>query len=510
MVNLLFISSNSKIAFIKSALQPLLKLKIDSVGDFDYGLKDVFEKRPAIVFIQDQIAGVTGESVARHIQMLLGSGAPTFILMHDGNLKAKLSKGLYEYLIDLSQTDMKVLADIQSTLELLLGPQWQKIYVPPTANNSVIKAAWGVPEEQHDSADQMVDDLDSDLGKATSSFNNNGQLPDSGIPESSTEEPLLVASSPRDQLDEIFAAASSELKDGKPGAASDNVKKVSERPESASTVDKSASTATLHDVSTPRADGGTAISDTSSTARFVSPNNGSSAKAPIRNDVSESSSSVSISPSKFTIGRESASAEIPAEDIFKDMEGYRSKPVVWRRITIIIVLLLVCAAVGYWYLLKYKSHLSGLPVKPAPPVVVSPPADKVIVPSSVVQQQVSAVRKNAKTALPSFIPLAGLDSKFATQKPDWERYVGTDAEFRLYRPAGKLKAVQVLAINDHVISESRLQSILTELTGTDAYTITSHKQKRGFTVSHATVGRKADLLIYRKVTALYAFVVSLN
>jgi hypothetical protein len=38
MVNLLFITNNSKIDIIKNALQPLLKVKIDIVGDFDFGL----------------------------------------------------------------------------------------------------------------------------------------------------------------------------------------------------------------------------------------------------------------------------------------------------------------------------------------------------------------------------------------------------------------------------------------------------------------------------------------
>jgi hypothetical protein len=219
---------------------------------------------------------------------------------------------------------------------------------------------------------------------------------------------------------------------------------------------------------------------------------------------------VPVSPAEYRIGRGTAPAEIAAEDIFKDMKGYRSKQVVRRRIKIIIVLLIVCASVGFWYLLKQRLHLPGLPAKPSPPAVVSPPADKAMVPASVVQQPVSAVHKNAKTTLPTFIPLAGLDSQFASQKPGWERYVGADEEFRLYRPAGTLKAVQVLATKDHVISESRLQTILIELTGTDAYTITSHKQYRGFTVSRATVDRKADLLLYRKITALHAFVVSLN
>ena len=99
---------------------------------------------------------------------------------------------------------------------------------------------------------------------------------------------------------------------------------------------------------------------------------------------------------------------------------------------------------------------------------------------------------------------------FVSQKPGWERYVGTDFEMRMYRSGGKLKAVQVLATKGHVLSESRLKKILIELTGTDVYKITSHEQKHGFELSHATINRKADLLIYRKKSIVHAFVVSLD
>ena len=131
MVNFLFISNHSRIQTVQRSLQDLLKVRIDIVGDFDCGLKEVFEKRPALVFIQEQIAGVTGESVARHIQMLLGAGGPSFVYLHDGNQKAKPVRGLYEHLVDLSQPHKKVMSDIQDSLKQLLGEQWQTIYLPP-------------------------------------------------------------------------------------------------------------------------------------------------------------------------------------------------------------------------------------------------------------------------------------------------------------------------------------------------------------------------------------------
>src|SRR5450631_801833 len=206
MVNLLFISSNSKIDTIKKALQPVIKVKIDIVGDFDFGLKEVFEKRPAMVFIQDLIAGVTGESVARHIQMLLGSSAPSFIFMHDGNLKAKPIKGLYDYQIDLSPDDTTVLAEIQSTLKLLLGPEWQKFYVLPKIDKSVVKASLAVPGERSAIADQLVDGFNPDLGNFSSlPITAHDSLTAFAVPVAFPEEPFKFVSSPQDQLAEIIS-----------------------------------------------------------------------------------------------------------------------------------------------------------------------------------------------------------------------------------------------------------------------------------------------------------------
>ena len=125
-------------------------------------------------------------------------------------------------------------------------------------------------------------------------------------------------------------------------------------------------------------------------------------------------------------------------------------------------------------------------------------------------KSVSTTQKPVTAVLPSFIPVAGHDRTFASQKPGWERYVGTDSEFRVFRSAGKLKAVQVLATKGNEISESRLKTILIELTGTDEYRITSLERKPGFQITRATVNRKADLLIYRKKSAVHAFVVSLD
>ncbi len=133
MLNLLFITDSPRAEQIKNELQPFLKVLLDVKTDFDRGMKDVFEKRPATVCIQDRIGTVTAESVARHIQMLLGNGAPTFILLHSGDDKAQVIPGLFEHLIDISLSNKVVIKNILSTLKPLLGSQWERIYLPPQA-----------------------------------------------------------------------------------------------------------------------------------------------------------------------------------------------------------------------------------------------------------------------------------------------------------------------------------------------------------------------------------------
>ena len=517
MVNLLFISSNPKIDSIKNALQPLLKVKIDSVGDFDYGLKEVFEKRPALVFIQDQIAGVTGESVARHIQMLLGSGAPLFIFMHDGDLKSKPVKGLYDYLIDLSQNITKLVADIQSTLKLLLGPEWSKIYIPSMINKSIVKAALAVPEGQRAVADQLVDDFISDLGVASPApITTSYQLTDSAAPDVCSDEPFTFISSHHDQLADIISetakvqqrieATAVEVRD----VATEKI--VSQSELTMLSVQAKPPVSSLENAAPDvrkSAEVSESLSSVPEDSLSVSTVQGPSVST--NRGVSEKTPSLPVSPADFRIERERRTEDVATEESLLVFEThYISKEAARIWYWGAAVLFVLCLTGGGWYLVTQKPYLLPFAVKKSPPAIVAAPAIQPVTQVPAVQNSISASQRQELTVLPSFIPLAGHDRQFASQKPGWERYVGTDSEFRVFRSAGKIKAVQVLATNSNVISESRLKTILIELTGTSKYRITSREQKLGFQVSRATVNQNVDLLIYRRKTGVHAFVVSLD
>jgi hypothetical protein len=189
---------------------------------------------------------------------------------------------------------------------------------------------------------------------------------------------------------------------------------------------------------------------------------------------------------------------------------YLSKTAARKWYQAVAAVVALCLMGGGWYLVKQKPQLVQFAVKESPPAIVPASATQPLTPMPVVQKSVTTTQKPVSSALPSFIPLAGHDRSFAAKKPGWERYVGTDTEYRVFRSAGKLKAVQVLATKGHVISESSLKTLMIELTGTGEFRIASLEQKLGFQVSRAKVTRNADLLIYRKKNAIRAFVVSLD
>jgi len=517
MINLLFISSNPKIHSIKNALQPLLKVKIDLVGDFDFGLKEVFEKRPALVFMQDQISGVTGESVARHIQMLLGSSAPSFIYLHDGNTRARPVKGLYDYLIDLSQDAAKVVEDIQSTLEQLLGSQWHKIRVPVKPDSSVVKAALAVPDEHRAVADQLVDDFISGLDDASAVTASRSPATVVDVPEPAAEPPFEFVSSPHDQIDEILAAAAKEIRGTAPAPAA---KAVPGSEETCVSPDLSTFSARLPPKTGSQPAQAPAVQvkpapavDRPPASRIAAATAAGATPSQPQPGVSKRSPSLPVSPADFMAVKEGSAADGAASDVFREFEAeYSSRQKVSNRLMVIAALLVLFVAVGYFFLAK-GGGLSppGFPAKPSSTAAVRPVPDKAVDLQGAVQRSLTSSQGGAaRAALPSFIPLAGHDSTFASQKPGWERYVAIDAEYRVFRSGGRLKAVQVLATKGHVLSESRLTTVLNELTGTGEYRVTSNEEKLGFRVSHAVIDRKADVLIYRKRAAVHAFVVALD
>lgn len=531
MLNLLLISDSPKAEYIKGAIQPVLKVIIDVVTDFDHGLKDVFEKRPATVCIQDQIGGVTGESVARHIQMLLGNSAPKFILLHTGNGKARAIKGLYENLIDLSRSNETVAKDLINILKSLLGDQWEKIYIPPKQTPASVRLSAAIPEASRGDADSLVDDFLSDL-ETTGSLVGDYQHPVASVTEKLAEGSSVFSQfeTPRrteyvpgtvesdraqainDDLAELLLMeAHRAARDEKPATGSSATIAESEAVFTGSSAKETIEVNPPHPV-VPESPALTVFPETS-TGRTSSAK--SAISVPGKKDTKTTSTPATATPppaAEFRISHGRLPAE---EDISEDLlltfgENYRSESLLLRR-RIVALVCVVCAAGGF-YFVKQKPDLvdslkrrliSSTAAKQAPATVSVPVPVQKPLPAPVLPPVVTP-------PLPAFIPKDDRDSTFAVRKPGWERYVGKRNEYRVFSNSGRIQAVQVLAVKDVPISESLIKSVLQEFVGSQEYQITSQSTKAGVRIENGRIQNKGEVKIYRKNGAIKAFVVSVN
>ncbi|OGU13392.1 MAG: hypothetical protein A2076_17220 [Geobacteraceae bacterium GWC2_53_11] len=544
MLNLLFISDSPKTEHVKSVLQPELKVIIDVVNDFDHGLKDVFEKRPATVCIQDQIGGVTGESVARHIQMLLGASSPRFILLHSGNGKARAINGLFEHLIDLNQTDDALTGEIRNTLKTLLGDNWEKVYIPPKSAPASVRTSVSVPEESREDADRLVDDFISDL--ETSGFlvgdepppalltpgavlDENPVVPQTEVPRdpelsSGTAESdraqainddlaeLLVLEVDKARHSETLVPGSSAAPepDGAPVDVPKPVPIVEKPPLPAASENAvPVKSSTVRKTAKKPAASLSGIQEDQSVAASVTQPHAVHAPVP--------PVTVSVPPAaaEFRINHTASPDEehIPEDLLLAFEENYRSESPFFRRSVVLVLVCVVCAA-GGWFLFTQKPRLltslqqrfmpaSG--TKQTPAVPSPPPAAPAPKPVVAVVAPAAAV-----SSLPAFVPKEGHDSSYAAKNPGWERYVGKNAEFRLFSASGRIQALQVIAVKGAPFSESYIKSVLQEYTGSSEYQRTSSSVKAGVHVENGRVKDRAEVKIYRKNGAVKAFVVSVN
>lgn len=135
MITVLFIASSEYSAQLSTRLQAVLDARIEFVDDVDLGLKLVFDKRPQVVCLEDEIAGVSGESIAQHIRLLLGGSAPGIILLHDGSSVSNGSEA-FNHVIDVTQPPDHLCNAVIEVLHSLLKEHWHYVWNGGSLENS--------------------------------------------------------------------------------------------------------------------------------------------------------------------------------------------------------------------------------------------------------------------------------------------------------------------------------------------------------------------------------------
>lgn len=442
MINLLFITNNPRAEQLCGHFQQQLKVRIDLVSDFDHGLKGVFEQRPSVVCIQEQIAGVTGESVARHIQMLLGSDAPAFILLHEGSSRAKPVPRLFEHLVDLSAPFEAVSTNLCQALKKVLAEHWELV-CPVTSPPMMLEArvlsepVTDSPDfaaTSHPASEQLRD------GQTVDDFEDLFERPAVGGPLTETAFSFSTDRQPSEQLTSTLPAASTNMAGG-----------------------EEIRTAALQSAQPP----------------------------PKPVPAEHQGEDEHVVPDET---EQVASESVPVEALLQAVEDryIRRKRLLWGSLA--GVLLLVASVAVWWFvkphhLLNHRPAVTAAPA-PAPQIQTQKPLSS---PASVPMPA-------AQEPLPSFVSAAKADPAFAATKPGWSRYLSQHRDYRLYYQQNRLRAVQVLVIGNQPISVDELKRVVKELSGSDQYQVKKKKHSQGVWVEEATGQDDIGLLIYRTGT----------
>lgn len=115
-------------------------------------------------------------------------------------------------------------------------------------------------------------------------------------------------------------------------------------------------------------------------------------------------------------------------------------------------------------------------------------------------------------SLPAFIPASTADTSYAKSNPGWERYGGNPVEFRVFREAGTITAIQVFDRSDAGLPGSLFTAALTELSGSSRYLVERTEQQGAYQVERGRLGNGKGIIIYRTASPrqVRAFVIDLR
>jgi len=381
MLNIFFISNDVRVARLIEYFQPRFKSKIRWADNFDHGLKEVFENRPALVFIQNSIHSVSGETVARHIKSLLGSASPKIVYLDES------------------------------------GPKLRK------------NAAWcdewmRVPVSQQQFQDEFAD--------------------------------LVARLYPEDWQEDIKGsawekAAAGDLSNAAPGVIAG--------------ADNGALKRRLSDAA-----------DSALQEEAGRPAQPDLAAVPVQGPDDQG-----MVPAPYGADLEIAIPLDGAES------GRRGKG---RLRKSLLLLALAGAVAGSVYVVLIRGNRVSLPTAPG-----TETAQTVLPPG---QADSELFRRTVREGLPSFIHSEWRDQAYSSRHPGWERYVSAQADFRLFRNGGTMKALQIIAPEGQSLSEPYLASVFRELGYPVPPRVGKAQPKDGFLMEKSVLGGSAESVVYRE------------
>lgn len=504
MITVLFISDDKRTVEQIARFQPHFRARLRLASDFDQGLKEVFDNRPAAVFIQSDISGISGETVARHIKTLLRTDAPRIILIHTAPIRSQVGKRWYDDTLDLSLPDQDLDEHLRERLVAVAPGQWIEVAPPPSV--PIVEEPVPLPVEKPLPASAPAEEFafhDWDIPGTVSAqpeSTHRADIPPSFEIEEYRPLELLAPDTPERLVTpgREGGQAAGKSCNATPGLSGMSTQGNPQAPAAAS---PSPAVTDSPINSSPAASPAPADARSHVHARQAAPPAQATTVSSRKEDPFEERPAASIADFSARGSRGSSPEWVSIPSPGDNARRGGQRPSLWA--AAVVILVLGIAAGGSFY-------LSKKPVSPSPAEKGASQAQALATatPTTVAQPQPS-VASVAPEPLPSFVPARGKDPAFAKTSPGWERYQGDGAEFRLYREGGRLRAVQVIARNPGGVPKSLVATAVKELTGAGTPKLSKRKDKGEYLVESGSLNGKGELVIYRRKGVIRGFVISL-
>jgi hypothetical protein len=496
-----------------------LKIKVES--DFTRGLKAIFYGLPEVVFIQDDIGGISGEKVAGQVKTLLEEEPIRLVLLREEPREGDSADLGFDAVIDVGLPFDELVNRFLFALKALPGSAME-----PPAGSTKGESADKSPSEI-DTGSSLEFDPFSDVFPAQ--FHNNWGAPPPETLQSphmdqwKSQEPIelppfddefcfeppgdIVTSIPLGKPNPPEEAGKSGVSPaspestaaapatGKQGQGTDLRLAGKESPHQlfASMTDDD-----IVDVSSLQSEGDTAAVSIGDRLRLKGVQTQSTLlkietgetlppfKAQLLSKTSSGGGSAPDKPPRPSSLKSPKRSDVAADprgvppfrgDL--SIDPYLSKGNTLSR-KVMPVLLLALVAVSTFMIIQYWDDLTGLFIGRSetagkPPLMPHP------------------VGRN----LPGFFPRVTPDTEYAASHPGWELYHDRGLNFLAYREKGRLMAVQVVAVAEGKISESFLRLCIRETTGVTDGENWVRRKRDDILVENGTLGDNGEVAVYR-------------
>jgi hypothetical protein len=465
-----------KKVFLQLAEERNLPLRV--AGSLEKGAEEIVADKPAMVFVQTHLSGLSADILLMHLKKLLGRRRTRFVLLSPNDQVSDSVIKLYNNYIDTSLDDKPLLDAINATVDVL-APKGKKAGVAPLNKRdaAAVQDRKEVIEPLHEGSPSIVA----------------GNIGEVSLPEPASPEAELEVAAPED---------ASEPSLEEQGVVYTPRPRMSVYSEFTSTFDS-------------------AVNDISETEVPEAP-------LPEQVDTWKDVRTETIETEPLRLRSKRATfllwfvplvAVVVGITLWQH-RGSQPKPIDLAPVS---------------PLMPAGKPASAVP-SPGEPAKTYAPAAQVIRDGAVKPQAgggdgrlsdkavLSAIAENRinkeqstpasavpqPTALPGFIPRGGLDKEYGTANPGWERYKGVVTEFKVFREGAAIKAIQIIDRGGQGIPEIFMKNVLGQLAKTPSFVQISLEKKEGYEIQRGQVSGNLSTVFYRdaKGGKLRAFVVT--